>query len=105
MAPRAGEPTTERNAPSPRAGAGSGEVAEPASSEPQPAKPYPIDPAVCDHRTSAGRWVKWVTANVHDFSGVADGTGPTITPQLVCPKCGTPMLVAMEGTNADLGPA
>jgi len=52
---------------------------------------FPIPPEKCDHKTSAGRWVKWVRI-APDF-------------QERCPKCGLPKLTAMEGTTADLGPA
>jgi hypothetical protein len=42
-----------------------------------PASPgFPIAPENCDHKMANGHWVKW-----------RDG---------VCPKCGTPQLIAME---------
>jgi hypothetical protein len=64
----------------------------------QPSSGFPIDAVECDHHLRSGNWVKWVKT-------VADkGDGITVTNE-VCPKCGTPKLVAMEGTNADLGPA
>jgi hypothetical protein len=47
---------------------------------------FPVDPKNCSHRFPSGAWLKW-----------------TSTDQ--CPKCGTPKLVAMEGTTADLGSA
>jgi hypothetical protein len=47
---------------------------------------YPLDPNKCSHKFPSGRWLKWD----------ADGR---------CPRCGTPKIVAMEGTTADLGPA
>ena len=56
---------------------------------------FPVDPVNCDHKTAAGRWVKWVWTE-----SPQDGVNHE-----VCPKCGTPKLVAMEGTTADLGPA
>ena len=65
------------------------EPGEGSSSLPSPG--FPIDPSKCDHKTSSGRWVQWRMPT--------NGSAP------VCPKCGTPKLVAMEGTTADLGPA
>jgi len=101
-----GAATSERNAPAPRAGASKPEEERggpgPAGRPEPPSSGFPISPEKCNHKTSAGRWVKWVEANVHDFSTPGD---VTIKRQLVCPKCGTPKLVAMEGTTADLGPA
>jgi hypothetical protein len=41
--------------------------------------------------------VKWVWVNL--------GTTLSTKNTEVCPKCGTPKLIAMEGTTADLGPA
>jgi hypothetical protein len=51
-----------------------------------PSPGFPVDPADCSHRFPSGAWLKW-----------------TSTDQ--CPKCGTPKLVAMEGTTEDLGSA
>jgi hypothetical protein len=56
-----------------------------------PSSGFPIDPAVCTHKFPSGGWVRWVKI------------APDFTDR--CPKCGTSKLVAMEGTNADLGPA
>jgi len=69
---------------------------KPGEGQPKPSSGFPIDAAVCDHRMANGHWVKWRD------DPAWDGTDH---PHLVCPKCGTPKLVAMEGTNADLGPA
>lgn len=57
-----------------------------------PARPFSVDPAKCDHKRSNGKWVPW------QIRSSADHT-------FVCPKCGTPKLLAMEATTADLGPA
>src|SRR4029453_17169747 len=46
---------------------------------------FPIPPDKCDHKTSAGRWVKWRPLDYDDPKS-----------PWVCPKCGTPKLVAME---------
>ena len=50
---------------------------------------FPVDPTTCSHKTASGNWVRWIGEAGHE----------------VCPKCGTPKLVAIEGTTADLGPA
>jgi len=57
-----------------------------------PSSGFPIDATGCTHKFPSGRWVTWVVPMQGD-------RGP------YCPKCGTSKLVAMEGTNADLGPA
>ena len=57
-----------------------------ASPGPTKAKTYPVDPATCSHKFPSGNWQKWDDEDR-------------------CPKCGTPKLVAMEATTADLGPA
>jgi hypothetical protein len=88
------------------ASAGTEDVSSLKPPHPVPAtRTFPVDPAACDHKTQAGRWVKWVRwENVS-----SDGTEivPNGTPgsREVCPKCGTPKLIAMESTNADLGAA
>jgi hypothetical protein len=75
--------------------AGEGEVpaTRPGEGQPKPSPGFPIDQAECDHKTSAGHWVKWRWLGVEPYK------------QLVCPKCGMLKLLAMEGTTADLGPA
>ena len=68
-----------------------------------PSSGFPIDPSKCDHKRSGGGWVRWKTISVN-VTSYDDATPQFITNE-VCPKCGTPKLVAMEGTTADLGPA
>lgn len=86
-------PTRALSASSPDTSLAEGEAAgkEPGEGSSSLTSPgFPIDPAVCTHKFPSGRWVTW-----------AGGDGGV----WLCPKCGTPKLVAMEGTNADLGPA
>lgn len=64
---------------------------------PSPSPGFPISATECTHKFPSGRWVKWMT--------VEFGEGAGLTRHEICPKCGTLKLVAMEGTNADLGPA
>jgi hypothetical protein len=64
---------------------------KPGEGQPKPSSGFPIDAALCDHHLRSGNWVRWAKI------------APDFTDR--CPKCGTPKLVAMEGTNADLGPA
>lgn len=47
---------------------------------------FPVDPKDCTHRFPSGSWLRW-------------------NAQGLCPKCGTPKIVAMESTTEDLGPA
>lgn len=89
-----------RHAPSPdRPRPGEGIDAEESSARSgsalTPSPGFPVDPAVCDHKTASGAWVKWVAAR--------SGEGLMTVSQQVCPKCGTPKVSAMESTNADLG--
>jgi hypothetical protein len=70
-------------------GGGSAEAAATHSAgpaSPGSTKTYPLDPTKCSHKFPSGRWLKW-----DEFGN--------------CPRCGTPQLVAMESTTADLGPA
>lgn len=70
----------------------------PGEARPSPGAPlFPRDPAACNHKMSNGHWVKWREIPLQTAIGE--------TSQYVCPKCGTPKIVAMEGTNADLGAA
>jgi len=58
--------------------------------EVRPSSPgFPIAPEACDHKTAAGRWVKWKSITVQDYAG------QEITREY-CPKCGTEKLIAME---------
>lgn len=55
---------------------------------------FPLDPLECSHKLASGAWVPWSVYT--DENGVGS---------IVCPKCGTSRIVAMEGTTADLGGA
>jgi hypothetical protein len=95
----AGVATTEPLMEAPQAGdtsVGEGEApaTRPGEGQPKPSPGFPIDPLKCDHKTAAGRWVKWRWMEVRP--GVE---------RHVCPKCGLDQFDAMEGTTADLGPA
>jgi hypothetical protein len=81
-----GPDSTSGDGEAPGTGPGEGEVDLLSQPSPGSTKTYPLDPAKCSHKFPSGRWLKWD----------ADGR---------CPRCGTPKIVAMEGTTADLGPA
>lgn len=84
--PAVNEPAAERDVASGDTSSGEGEApgTEPGegtlSAIGKPSPGFPIAPEKCNHRTSGMRWVKWMLV------GGAE----------VCPKCGTPKLVAME---------
>jgi hypothetical protein len=75
--------------PGPGSTSGEGEAPDRGPGEPTTSPgstKYPLDPTKCSHRFPSGRPLK------------ADEDGN-------CPRCGTNMIAAIEGTTADLGPA
>jgi hypothetical protein len=102
--PGAGVATTAEATTTPVAQASSGQAGDTSSGEgeapdtgpeggtlsaigkpPSGSTKFPVDPAKCNHRTSIGHWVNWYAYPEDD--------GHVIQ---VCPKCGTPRLIAME---------
>lgn len=54
---------------------------------------FPVSPEVCDHHDNRGNWVQW---KVVPFVEMVDNVATSAGNREVCPKCGTPKLIAME---------
>jgi len=78
--PAVNEPAAERG------------VASTAPRSGQAGASFPVAPEACDHHDNRGNWVtwRWVDEPVIAEEGLAKRTYE------VCPKCGTPKLIAME---------